>query len=175
MKYAFRLVCRETRFHLSLVVSVALSFCGVAAFSPEQTIIKSHRRPRIRDCRTGMSSKRKDQADDEFKLTLSDIEFDLVPSICDISQEDWDSCLSLDSSPFMQHSWLRCLEESGCASAETGWMPSHVAIRSGERACGFVPVSVAPVEPWPSKPWLSKEGCELLLRHSCTYVTVSVN
>jgi predicted N-acyltransferase len=40
----------------------------------------------------------------------------------------------------MEHSWLRCLEESECASPETGWVPQHVSIKIDGSVCGFVPV-----------------------------------
>ncbi|KAG7356160.1 peptidogalycan biosysnthesis/recognition protein [Nitzschia inconspicua] len=68
--------------------------------------------------------------------------FELVSSISDISEEDWDRCLCPQSSPFMEHSWLRCLEEGGCATVAKGWMPSHVRIIMGDRICGFVPLYV---------------------------------
>ena len=29
---------------------------------------------------------------------------------------------------FMKHSFLRCLEESGCASPKSGWVPQHIAV-----------------------------------------------
>jgi uncharacterized protein len=31
--------------------------------------------------------------------------------------------------PFLEHDWLRCLEESGCASPQNGWIPRHMALR----------------------------------------------
>ena len=70
------------------------------------------------------------------------IQFELVSSISDIQEEDWDKCLTEESSPFLQHSFLRCLEEGGCATVESGWMPSHVVMKGkDERILGFVPVS----------------------------------
>lgn len=90
------------------------------------------------------------------ELTL---EFEMVPSILDIPSEEWDACLSSaaspdggsePSSPFLEHSWLRCMEESGCASPETGWVPQHVrvvghSVQDGEQqqqTLGFVPLYV---------------------------------
>jgi hypothetical protein len=139
MKHSF---CNEP-ISLSVTLAWAISFFSVSAFIPDQTTTRNRRMTTIRGDRARMASKRKLQTDDDFIRSLSKIEFDLVPSICDIAPEEWDSCLSRHSSPFMQHAWLRCLEESGCTTAETGWMPSHVAIRSGDVVCGYVPVSFA--------------------------------
>jgi hypothetical protein len=74
------------------------------------------------------------------------LQFELLSSISTVPEEDWDRCLCSESSPFLEHSWLRCLEEAGCATVDTGWMPSHVLIRMDDRVCGFVPVTIAWVE-----------------------------
>jgi predicted N-acyltransferase len=68
------------------------------------------------------------------------IEFELHPSISDISAESWDACLDESSSPFLEHAWLRCLEESKCASPETGWVPQHVSIAIDGQVRGYVPL-----------------------------------
>jgi predicted N-acyltransferase len=68
------------------------------------------------------------------------IEFELHPSISDISAESWDACLDESSSPFLEHAWLRCLEESKCASPETGWVPQHVSIKINGEIRGYVPL-----------------------------------
>ncbi|MCT4655380.1 MAG: GNAT family N-acetyltransferase [Cohaesibacter sp.] len=59
--------------------------------------------------------------------------------ISDIGQADWDRCLGETLSerkhvPFLSYAFLSSLEDSGCASEETGWMPHHLALRdeSGE-------------------------------------------
>ena len=79
------------------------------------------------------------------------IEFTWHDSIGSIPATAWDSCLpsiegSVDSirseadktteaeqehrrSPFLEHAWLRCLEDSGCASEDTGWIPRHLSMR----------------------------------------------
>ncbi len=78
-------------------------------------------------------------------LRSEDIQFQLHSSISEIPSEKWDSCLESDdiASPFMQHSWMQCLEESKCVAKETGWMPQHISIIvHGEPWCGFVPLYV---------------------------------
>jgi predicted N-acyltransferase len=73
------------------------------------------------------------------EFSAGELEFKVHSSVSEIPAEDWDSCLAMNcssddsscqrSSPFLEHAWLRCLEESGCASERTGWTPSHVSIR----------------------------------------------
>ena len=72
------------------------------------------------------------------------IAFELHPSITDISAESWDQCLADDgsSSPFLEHAWLRCLEESRCASPETGWVPQHLSILMDGEKIGYVPLYI---------------------------------
>ena len=43
--------------------------------------------------------------------------------------ENWDLCANPEPAhynPFLSHAFLLALEESGCASAETGWLPQHL-------------------------------------------------
>ena len=55
----------------------------------------------------------------------------VVARICDgvagFGAEDWDACAGPDD-PFLSHAFLSALEESGSATAETGWRPLPVAI-----------------------------------------------
>ena len=115
-----------------------------------------------------------DSQDLQKSATFSggDISFHVHSAIADIPSEAWDSCLgnnvtkndcSTIRSPFLEHAWLRCLEESGCASESTGWIPQHVSIQikcndsndaaskgdiqkattcSEEAEAGFVPVYI---------------------------------
>lgn len=71
---------------------------------------------------------------ESVKTSLGEIEFELHSAISEIPAEAWDNCLvsredETLKSPFLEHAWLRCLEESGCASEETGWIPQHVSFR----------------------------------------------
>jgi uncharacterized protein len=68
------------------------------------------------------------------------LHFELHSSISSISEDTWDACHS--SSPFLKHSWIRCLEESNCASRSTGWVPQHVSIRIGKQLVGYVPLYI---------------------------------
>lgn len=70
------------------------------------------------------------------------LSFVLNPSISSIPAEDWNACLQLDSSPFLEHAWLKSLEESGCASPETGWAPQHLSIQLNGVIQGYVPLYI---------------------------------
>jgi predicted N-acyltransferase len=48
--------------------------------------------------------------------------------IADIAPGDWDACAG-DDNPFVSHAFLSALEESGSASARTGWLPQHAVLR----------------------------------------------
>jgi predicted N-acyltransferase len=52
----------------------------------------------------------------------------LASSIADIPASDWDACASSHPNPFTSHAFLRALEDSGSATAETGWLPQHLLL-----------------------------------------------
>jgi hypothetical protein len=52
---------------------------------------------------------------------------------------DWDRCAGADD-PFLSHAFLSALEESGSATARTGWQPLPIAIDGGDGR----PAAVAP-------------------------------
>ncbi|MBO9630804.1 MAG: N-acetyltransferase [Shinella sp.] len=69
-------------------------------------------------------------------------------SFADISAEDW-GCLAGASradaqtpyNPFVSHAFLSSLEESGCATADTGWLGQHMLLENDEGALiGALPV-----------------------------------
>ncbi len=54
----------------------------------------------------------------------------VVDRIADIPAEAWDACAGTNY-PFLSHAFLNALEESGCVSADSGWLPRHIAVRDG--------------------------------------------
>ncbi len=54
--------------------------------------------------------------------------------IREVPAADWDACAGPDN-PFLCHAFLSALEESGSATAKTGWLPQHVVV---EDAAGTV-------------------------------------
>ena len=61
-------------------------------------------------------------------------------AIAAIPAAAWDACAG-DDNPFVRHAFLAALEASGCATAESGWTPSHLV---AEDETGRV-VACAPV------------------------------
>ncbi len=51
----------------------------------------------------------------------------VVERIADISETDWNACAGNDD-PFLSYAFLGALEEAGCVSAESGWLPRHLAV-----------------------------------------------
>jgi len=48
-------------------------------------------------------------------------------SIASVAPAEWDACAGADN-PFVSHAFLLAMEESGAASAESGWAPQHLLL-----------------------------------------------
>lgn len=66
--------------------------------------------------------------------------FRVFDSIAEIASQDWDRLAG--PQPFLQHAFLRALEDTGCASAETGWMPQHMTLWLGTYLVAAMPMYV---------------------------------
>ncbi|PCJ71567.1 MAG: GNAT family N-acetyltransferase [Rhodobiaceae bacterium] len=69
----------------------------------------------------------------------------VVPRLSEISAEAWDSCANpggaIPSNPFLSHAFLLALEESGSATARTGWSPHHLVLEDPDGSlAGVVPM-----------------------------------
>jgi uncharacterized protein len=60
--------------------------------------------------------------------TGPELSLTLHRGIAEIPAAEWDACAG-DANPFVGHAFLRALEESGSATARTGWLPQHAALR----------------------------------------------
>ena len=61
-------------------------------------------------------------------------------SIHEVDQGDWDLCAGPDN-PFVSHAFLAAVEDSGSASARTGWLPRHAVLRDAcERVVACAPM-----------------------------------
>lgn len=69
---------------------------------------------------------------------LKDLELRTLPSIHDVDAAAWDA-LAAGASPFLEHGFLACLEDSGCATAERGWQPMHLALYRGDELVAAAP------------------------------------
>lgn len=67
-----------------------------------------------------------------LQITVSD-------SYTNVDAADWDALVG-DANPFIEHAYLVTLETTGCATAETGWLPRPVLVRDAEhRLVGAAP------------------------------------
>ena len=65
-----------------------------------------------------------------------------LDSIAEIAPATWDGLASPAGSafnPLLSHAFLLALEQSGCASAKTGWAPSHLVLEEDGTITGAVP------------------------------------
>jgi uncharacterized protein len=66
-------------------------------------------------------------------------ELRLHERVRDIPREQWDALAEADGSPFVEWTWLDCLEEAGCVGSETGWVPLHFALYDADRLVALCP------------------------------------
>ncbi len=70
---------------------------------------------------------------------LLSLELRVVSSIKEIPREAWDALLREGSSPFVEHTWLDCLEEAKCVGEASGWNPRHLALYDGDMLIAAAP------------------------------------
>src|SRR6202043_2079468 len=64
----------------------------------------------------------------------------VLDSIAQIEASSWNA-LAGSNQPFLRHEFLLALEQSGCATARTGWTPQHLVIEDGGgRAVAALPL-----------------------------------
>lgn len=67
----------------------------------------------------------------------------IISSLTEVTEQDWNGCCFNDATrhnPFLSHQFLSALEDSGCATAETGWLAQHVIIRNQGAVVGVMPL-----------------------------------
>ena len=57
----------------------------------------------------------------------------VLGSLGEVPAAQWDACAGTDD-PFLSHAFLSALEESGSASARSGWLPRHLVVEDGAGA-----------------------------------------
>lgn len=66
-----------------------------------------------------------------------------VASVTEIPRAAWDRLANppgAEFNPLVTHDFFRCLEETGCAAASSGWAPRHLVMSDGQGAiAGLVP------------------------------------
>jgi uncharacterized protein len=64
----------------------------------------------------------------------------VVTGLAEVPAAAWDACAGGDN-PFLSHAFLEALEESGSATAKTGWLPQHLLVEdSGGRLVAAAPL-----------------------------------
>src|SRR5580692_8138290 len=66
-------------------------------------------------------------------------ELRILPRVRDVPRETWDALVGPDASPFVEWTWLDCLEEAGCVGGTTGWTPLHFTLRRDDRLVAVAP------------------------------------
>jgi predicted N-acyltransferase len=66
----------------------------------------------------------------------------MLERVRDVPREAWDALVGEDDSPFVEHTWLDCLEEAGCVRPQAGWLPRHLALYRGDRLVAAAPAYV---------------------------------
>jgi predicted N-acyltransferase len=59
-----------------------------------------------------------------------------------VPRDAWNRLVGEDGSPFLEWDWIGTLEDSGAATAETGWMPHHLTLWDDDRLIGACPLYV---------------------------------
>jgi hypothetical protein len=65
-------------------------------------------------------------------VNKDDIVIEAAPGIASVDANEWNALLArqAEPTPFMRHAYLHVLEASGSATAETGWQPLALTLRS---------------------------------------------
>jgi len=66
----------------------------------------------------------------------------IIHSTSDIDAKLWNACTN--GNPFLSHEFFCALEQSGCVSEKTGWLPFHIQLQHSEtsKIVGFVPLYI---------------------------------
>jgi uncharacterized protein len=67
------------------------------------------------------------------------VKLEVCTRLADIDPAAWDALVG-DGLAFLEWAWLASLEESGCVSPETGWLPQHLTLWDGSRLVGACPL-----------------------------------
>jgi predicted N-acyltransferase len=70
----------------------------------------------------------------ESKLTAK-----IINKTAEVKREVWD-CLLDGGSPFMRWDWLDSLEQTGCVSEKSGWIPHHIIIEKKGKPIAACPM-----------------------------------
>jgi uncharacterized protein len=58
-----------------------------------------------------------------------------IVSTADLTAAEWDACANPGGepyNPFVSHDFMAALEQSGCASSKSGWLPQHLVVEASD-------------------------------------------
>jgi predicted N-acyltransferase len=67
------------------------------------------------------------------------MEVKLITSMTQADAGAWNRLVK-DGYPFLRHEFLLALEQSGCASAKTGWSPQHLLVMQNQKLLALMPL-----------------------------------
>src|SRR5450432_3813585 len=90
-------------------------------------------------------------------------ELKILPSVREVSREAWDALVGENDSPFVEWTWLDCLEQAKCVGPGTGWASCHLTLYQDDKLVavarafskGNSEVNFAFNGSWPSSPHAS--------------------
>ena len=69
---------------------------------------------------------------------MGSVTLEVASSLAGVAPGAWDALT--DGNPFLSHAFLTALEDTGCATAGTGWAPSHLLLKEAGVLHGAVPL-----------------------------------
>ena len=66
---------------------------------------------------------------------------EICGGLSSVDAQAWDHLVGSES-PFLEWGWLAALEDSGCVSRQTGWLPQHLTVWEGKHLIGACPLYV---------------------------------
>ncbi len=63
----------------------------------------------------------------------------ILGSLSEVASQQWDALVG-DRLAFLEWGWLASLEESGCVSAKSGWLPQHLTLWQGHELIAACPL-----------------------------------
>ena len=73
---------------------------------------------------------------------MKDLKTKLLPAIAEVARQGWNRLLSPRSTPFVDHRFLSALEDSGCASEQADWAPTHLTLWSKGKLIAAAPAYI---------------------------------
>lgn len=78
------------------------------------------------------------------KLAEAEFTARIVAATADIPAATWNALVpntnGLVDNPFLDHAFFLALEQSGCATAKTGWQPQHILLERAGQPIGLLPL-----------------------------------